>query len=384
VAVFYRTNAQSRALEDVFMRKGMPYRVVGGVRFYERREVRDALAYLRVLANPADDVSLRRILNVPKRGIGDRAEAMIEAFAQRERIPFGDALQRCVEVPGMAARSVAVVSAFAQLLTDLRTLVESGAAPTTVLQAILEQTGYLAELAASTDPQDESRVENLAELQSVAADFEQDNPDGALADFLERVSLVADSDEIPDRVNGGVVTLMTLHTAKGLEFPVVFLTGMEDGVFPHMRSLGDPKELEEERRLAYVGITRARERLYITRAVMRSSWGAPSYNPVSRFWEEIPEDLQETRRIEPVRTSSFVSTSSRSVSRSASPWATSARTGSAPVMSLAAGERVLHQKFGMGTVVSTSGVGDKTEATIDFGSEGLKRLLLRYAPVEKL
>ena len=384
VAVFYRTNAQSRALEDVFMRKGMPYRVVGGVRFYERREVRDALAYLRVLANPADDVSLRRILNVPKRGIGDRAEAMLEAFAQRERIPFGDALQRCVEVPGMAARSVTVVSAFAQLLTDLRTLVESGAAPTTVLQAILEQTGYLAELAASTDPQDESRVENLAELQSVAADFEQDNPDGALADFLERVSLVADSDEIPDRVNGGVVTLMTLHTAKGLEFPVVFLTGMEDGVFPHMRSLGDPKELEEERRLAYVGITRARERLYITRAVMRSSWGAPSYNPVSRFWEEIPEDLQETRRIEPVRTSSFASTSSRSVSRSASPWATSARTGSAPVMSLAAGERVLHQKFGMGTVVSTSGVGDKTEATIDFGSEGLKRLLLRYAPVEKL
>jgi len=337
-----------------------------------------------VLANPSDDVSLRRILNVPKRGIGDRAEAMIEAFAQRERIPFGDALQRCVEVPGMAARSVTVVSAFAKLLTDLRTLVESEAAPTTVLQAILEQTGYLAELAASTDPQDESRVENLAELQSVAADFEQDNPEGTLADFLERVSLVADSDEIPDRLNGGVVTLMTLHTAKGLEFPVVFLTGMEDGVFPHMRSLGDPKELEEERRLAYVGITRARERLYITRAVMRSSWGAPSYNPVSRFWEEIPEDLQETRRIEPVRTSSFASPGSRSVSRSASPWATSERTGSAPVMSLAAGERVLHQKFGMGTVISTSGAGDKTEATIDFGSEGLKRLLLRYAPVEKL
>jgi len=384
VAVFYRTNAQSRALEDVFVRKGMPYRVVGGVRFYERREVRDALAYLRALANPSDDVSLRRILNVPKRGIGDRAEAMIEAFAQRERIPFGDALQRCVEVPGMAARSVTVVSAFAQLLADLRTLVESGAAPTTVLQAILEQTGYLAELAASTDPQDESRVENLAELQSVAADFEQENPDGTLTDFLERVSLVADSDEIPDRLNGGVVTLMTLHTAKGLEFPVVFLTGMEDGVFPHMRSLGDPKELEEERRLAYVGITRARERLYITRAVMRSSWGAPSYNPVSRFWEEIPEDLQETRRIEPVRTSSFAPTSSRSVSRSASPWAASERTGLAPVMSLAAGERVLHQKFGMGTVISTSGAGDKTEATIDFGSEGLKRLLLRYAPVEKL
>jgi len=384
VAVFYRTNAQSRALEDVFVRKGMPYRVVGGVRFYERREVRDALAYLRVLANPSDDVSLRRILNVPKRGIGDRAEAMVEAFAQRERIPFGDALQRCVEVPGMAARSVTVVSAFAKLLTDLCTLVESGAAPTTVLQAILEQTGYLAELAASTDPQDESRVENLAELQSVAADFEQENPEGTLTDFLERVSLVADSDEIPDRLNGGVVTLMTLHTAKGLEFPVVFLTGMEDGVFPHMRSLGDPKELEEERRLAYVGITRARERLYITRAVMRSSWGAPSYNPVSRFWEEIPEDLQETRRIEPVRTSSFASPSSRSVSRSASPWATSERTGSAPVMSLAAGERVLHQKFGMGTVISTSGAGDKTEATIDFGSEGLKRLLLRYAPVEKL
>ena len=386
VAVFYRTNAQSRAFEEVFIRTGLPYKVVGGVRFYERREVRDALAYLRVLANPSDDVSLRRILNVPKRGIGDRAEAMLEAFAQRERMTFGEALARAAEAPGIATRSLTQIESFAQMLSDLRTLVESGSPPTVVLQAVLEQSGYLAELASSDDPQDETRVENLAELQSVAADFEQDNPEGTLADFLERVSLVADSDEIPDD-ESGVVTLMTLHTAKGLEFPAVFLTGMEDGVFPHLRSLGDARELEEERRLAYVGITRARERLYLTRALMRSAWGSPSYNPVSRFWEEIPDELTDTRRAAPAGPPSYAAASARS---DRSPRLTSGSTrlpapgGKAAVLDLAAGERVVHDRFGMGTVVATSGSGDKSEATIDFGSAGVKRLLLRYAPVERL
>src|SRR5882757_3933879 len=301
VAVFYRTNAQSRVFEEVFIRVGLPYKVVGGVRFYERREVRDALAYLRVIANPEDAVPLRRILNVPKRGIGDRAEAMIDALAQREKISFPQALRRVDEAYGMAARSANAVKRFNTLMDELRTVVESGAGPAVVLEAVLERTGYLAELQASTDLQDETRVENLQELAAVALEFEQergvDEP-GTLAEFLERVALVADSDQIPDddAASGGVITLMTLHTAKGLEFPVVFLSGMEDGVFPHMRALGEVKELEEERRLAYVGITRARERLYLTRSLMRSAWGQPSYNPPSRFLEEIPDALITWRR----------------------------------------------------------------------------------------
>jgi DNA helicase-2/ATP-dependent DNA helicase PcrA len=386
VAVFYRTNAQSRSLEEIFIRVGLPYRVVGGTRFYERKEVRDALAYLRSIANPDDEVSLRRILNTPRRGIGDRAEAMVEAFAQRERISFPAALERAAEAPGIATRSLTSIEAFVRLLSDLRTLVESGADPATVLQAVLEQSGYVAELQASTDPQDETRLENLAELESVAQEFADANPEGTLAEFLEQVSLVADSDEIPDEDgSGGVVTLMTLHTAKGLEFPVVFLTGMEDGVFPHMRSLGDARELEEERRLAYVGITRARQRLYLSRAVTRSAWGSPAFNPPSRFLEEIPTSAMEWRREEPIgRAVSSGGYGSAPSTSSAALRLGDRVVGTAPVTSLEPGERVTHQKFGLGTVVSTSGVGDKAEATIDFGSAGVKRLLLRYAPVEKL
>ena len=380
VAVFYRTNAQSRSVEDVFIRVGMPYKVVGGVRFYERKEVKDAIAYLRALANPADDVSLRRILNVPKRGIGDRAEAMVEAFAQRERITFWQALERAQEAPGMASRSISSIAPFVDMMRNLRTLLESGSDAATILQAVLEQSGYVKELTHSSDPQDEGRLENLAELESVAQEFVDDNPEGTLVDLLERIALVADADQIPDG-EGGVVTLMTLHTAKGLEFPVVFLTGMEDGVFPHMRSLGDNKELEEERRLAYVGITRARERLYLSRSMMRSAWGAPAYNPASRFLDEIPEESLNWRREEPVRQSFIPSTTSRNSS--------ALRLGdrvvnAGPVLNLSAGDRVTHSKFGLGTVVSTAGSGEKADATIDFGSAGVKRLLLRYAPVEKL
>ena len=380
VAVFYRTNAQSRSVEDVFIRVGMPYKVVGGVRFYERKEVKDAIAYLRALANPADDVSLRRILNVPKRGIGDRAEAMVEAFAQRERITFWEALERAQEAPGMASRSISSIAPFVEMMRSLRTLLESGSDAATILQAVFEQSGYVKELTQSSDPQDEGRLENLAELESVAQEFVDDNPEGTLIDLLERIALVADADQIPDG-EGGVVTLMTLHTAKGLEFPVVFLTGMEDGVFPHMRSLGDNKELEEERRLAYVGITRARERLYLSRSMMRSAWGAPSYNPASRFLDEIPEESLNWRREEPVRQSFIPSTASRNSS--------ALRLGdrvvnAGPVLNLSAGDRVTHSKFGLGTVVSTAGSGEKADATIDFGSAGVKRLLLRYAPVEKL
>jgi DNA helicase-2/ATP-dependent DNA helicase PcrA len=384
VAVFYRTNAQSRVFEEVFIRVGLPYRVVGGVRFYERKEVRDALAYLRVLANPADVVSLRRILNTPRRGIGDRAEACLEAFASRERIGFSEALTRCDEVPGMATRSAKAVREFADLMDQLRALVEGGMPPAEVLEAVLDRTGYLAELTASTDPQDESRVENLAELVGVAREFNESFPDGDVAGFLERVSLVADADTVPGE-GDGVVTLMTLHAAKGLEYPAVFLTGLEDGVFPHLRTLGDERELQEERRLAYVGITRARERLYLSRAHVRSAWGQTSYNPPSRFLDEVPPALVAWQRGE-----STVSGPPPALALAADRLRGTARgraagPGLRAVPDLAVGDRVSHDAFGLGTVTATRGAGDALQAEVDFGpSAGVKWLLLRYAPIEKL
>jgi DNA helicase II / ATP-dependent DNA helicase PcrA len=386
VAVFYRTNAQSRVMEEVFIRVGLPYRVVGGVRFYERREVRDALAYLRTLANPDDSVSLRRILNVPRRAIGDRSEGMVEALAQRDGITYWQALRRAAEAPGIASRSVHAIESFVALIDELRALVADGASPAAILQAVLDRTGYLAELTASNDPQDETRVDNLRELVAVAGEFEasatSEEGGATLNGFLEQVSLVADADEIPEgEDHGGVVTLMTLHTAKGLEFPVVFLTGLEDGVFPHMRSLSEPRELEEERRLAYVGITRARERLYLSRAIVRSAWGAPNHNPPSRFLDEIPIELVDWLRTEAEQT--------RWTSRPARPLSArrstrTARPPERPIPVLSAGDRVTHDAFGLGTVVATFGSGEHAQATVDFGASGLKTLLLRYAPVAKL
>ncbi len=384
VAVFYRTNAQSRVFEEVFIRVGLPYKVVGGVRFYERKEVRDALAYLRVLANPTDTVSLRRILNTPRRGIGDRAEACLEAFASRERVPFSEALRRCDEVAGMAARSAKAVAEFAALMDELRTLVAGGMPPAEVLEAVLDRTGYLAELGASTDPQDESRVENLAELVGVAREFSERSPEGGVAAFMEQVSLVADADQIPGE-GEGVVTLMTLHAAKGLEYPVVFLTGLEDGVFPHLRTLGDERELQEERRLAYVGITRARERLYLSRAHLRSAWGQTSYNPPSRFLDEVPEALVDWRRSE-----SSTAAPAPALSRAADRLVGTARGRSAgpglrAIPDLEIGDRVTHDAFGLGRVTATRGAGDGAQAEVDFGgATGAKWLLLRYAPIEKL
>ena len=408
VAIFYRTNGASRAIEDVFVRTGMPYRIVGGVRFYERKEVRDGLAYLRAVANPEDEVSLRRILNTPRRGIGDRAEAQVAVFAERERIRFIESLERVGEIPGLASRSVNSITAFNDLMADLRAVVTDGGDPADLLTAVLERTGYRAELEGSDDPQDGSRLENLEQLVTVlreqtealiagqAADAEAaaaeaiadgsapPAPDDAdagaqaadldgtplLAAVLEQLSLVADADQIPDSTEG-VVTLMTLHTAKGLEFPVVFLTGWEDGIFPHLRSLGDDKELAEERRLAYVGITRARQRLYVSRAVMRSAWGQPNSNPASRFLDDIPEELVDWRRIVEVQpfverrgdserlfgqgSSGFGSntygnrsspvTASRFGDRMPSRTAGRSLTGKAP-LELAVGDRVSHDKYG--------------------------------------
>ncbi|MCU4298864.1 ATP-dependent DNA helicase PcrA [Brevibacterium permense] len=477
-AVFYRTNAQSRAIEDALVRSGIPYKVVGGTRFYERKEIKDALAYLRVVANPDDDVNLRRILNVPKRSIGDRTEGIIADFADRENISFFTALGRLDEIPHLSSRALTSVQKFYDLMQDLRSTAESSPL-SRVIEAILEQSGYLESLQKSTDPQDESRVDNLAELVAVAEDFvatretaavaEPDTPDdtdtgtdtdtdteattapettgtetettaeavdpdvddagsadasaapgvgaAVIDQFLEQVALASDTDQIPD-AELGQVTLMTLHTAKGLEFPVVFLTGLEDGGFPHSRSFENPQELSEERRLAYVGLTRARQRLLVTRAETRSMWGQPQYNPPSRFLSEIPENL-----INWENTGSFSggfasggfgsggfgsggyssgysggslgfgsSRSSSGSSRSRASASSSTPVAGFPnrirpnreVISVEVGEKVSHESFGLGTVTEVNGVGDKTVAVVDFGSAGSKRLLLRYAPIEKL
>jgi DNA helicase II / ATP-dependent DNA helicase PcrA len=394
VAVFYRTNAQSRVFEEVFIRVGLPYKVVGGVRFYERREIRDAMAYLRLLANPADTVSLRRILNVPKRGIGDRAEACVEALADRERITFWQALRRSGEAPGIATRSLKAIEAFVAMIDGLAAMVADDAKVDSVLEAVLAESSLLVELEESTDPQDETRVENLAELVAVAREFADESETATLAEFLERVALVADADQIPDadEDDHGVVTLMTLHTAKGLEFPVVFLTGLEDGVFPHQRAMGDTTELEEERRLAYVGLTRAQQRLYVSRAVVRWAWGAPQHNPASRFCDEIPLTLVDWRRTEEAQTS-WANTSATSRGGGTGrgggrPWTgastVSTATAARAVPALQPGDRVMHDAFGMGTVVSLRGEGQRTQAAVDFGSQGVKQLLLRFAPLEKL
>ena len=499
IAVFYRTNAQSRALEELLVRQGIPYRVVGGTRFYERREIKDALAYLQVISNPDDTVAARRVLNVPKRGIGAKAEEAIAAHAAHYGISFGaalrhlwlragcpagegegidvDALARSVssdeasadpsvsassgeavgestgvhdgadesEVPasspaesavetapeilGITPRAAKSAAAFWGLIETLRAAEARGASQADILEEVLDRTGYLAELRRSEDPQDASRVENLAELHSVAGAFAADAPGGTLADFLERVALVADSDQVPaEGERGGQVTLMTVHTAKGLEFPVVFVTGMEDGTFPHQRSLGDESELEEERRLAYVAITRARERLYLTRAAVRSAWGTPQEMPPSRFLDDIPAELLDVRRAatsgERMRASyggSYGSGSYGSGSHGRSrgsggrdPWGDtdtgafgSGRRGAAaqpsgvrkvtrmgvasaaksaddkPVLSLKVGDRIKHATLGGGTVTGVEGEGPRTVARIRFGV-GEKRLLVRMAPMEKI
>ncbi|MCO1615561.1 DNA helicase PcrA [Micromonospora tulbaghiae] len=413
VAVFYRTNAMSRVFEEVFIRVGLPYKVVGGVRFYERKEVRDALAYLRAVVNDDDTVSLRRVLNTPRRGIGERAEACVEALAARDRISFGAALRRAKDAPGISTRAANGIAEFVALLDAARELADTGT-PEEVLEAVLTRSGYLAELEESLDPQDAGRVDNLQELVSVAREYTEriealgaDDERATLAGFLEQVALVADADQIPsdDPDHQGVVTLMTLHTAKGLEFPVVFLTGLEDGVFPHLRSLGDTRELEEERRLAYVGITRARQRLYLSRAVTRSAWGAPAYNPPSRFLEELPPELVRWERTEGSYTSwggggggvggradrlgrgGFAGGTPKATELAkrlgvdASRLATASELKQAPKVSV--GDRVNHQRYGLGRVLAVEGAGPGARAQIDFGDQTMW-LVLRHAPIDKL
>ncbi len=409
VAIFYRTNAQSRVFEEVFIRLGLPYKVVGGPRFYDRKEIRDALAYLRVITNPEDVVSLRRILNTPRRGIGDRASAAIEVLAEREGLTFNGALERA-EDAFLAARSLTAIREFTDMLLALRAVAAGpDSSPSAILESVLDRTGYLSELDRSKDPQDEGRADNLRELVSVAREFEQQRAGTdeatSLDSFLEQVSLVADADSVPD-AGDGVVTLMTLHTAKGLEFPAVFVTGFEDGVFPHLRTLGDPAELAEERRLAYVGITRAQQRLFLSRAISRSAFGAPQWNPPSRFLDEIPSELVtwtgETTRRSFVPNDDPDGVPSRygdhgyraSGRRSAQEQMASTRmaggggmrggAGNRALLDLSVGDRVTHDAWGLGSVVDTRGSGDGAQAQVDFGTAGVKWLMLRYAPLQKL
>ncbi|MCQ9353326.1 DNA helicase PcrA [Corynebacterium sp. 153RC1] len=426
IAVIYRTNSSSRAVEDVFIRTGIPYRVVGGTRFYERKEIRDIIAYLRLIDNPSDEVSLRRIINTPRRGIGDKALATVQVHADSLGISFIEALHDAAQgnIGLLGARGQKAIAGFLDLMDGLRVpetdpatgLPDIGG----TLNNILDATGYSAELEASNDPQDGARLDNLHELVSVAREFTSEvanqmglDPDsdeepgdptqpepGSVQAFLERVSLVADADQIPDD-DQGVVTLMTLHTAKGLEFPVVFLTGWEDGQFPHMRALGDPKELAEERRLAYVGITRARRVLYVSRAMLRSSWGNAVTNPPSRFLAEIPEELIDWRREEPT-SSGWDDAWNAPASGSwggEQPWgqrspqtSRSPRKRAIPTapkknndLHLVVGDRVVHEKYGLGTVIEASGEGARATVMIDFGSAGKVRLMLIGGlPLEKL
>ena len=416
VAVFYRTNAQSRVFEEIFIRVGLPYKVVGGVRFYERREVRDALAYLRMLVNPDDRSRCAASSTSPS-----AASATAPAMRRRVRRARADHLLGGAAAGRRGARpGVAVAAQHPGLRGDGRGAAvdgRRGQRADVILEARARPAGYLEELEASDDPQDETRVENLAELVAVAREFADDPQAGpsadpadvdaglvapGLGDFLERVALVADADQIPDDDgdDSGVVTLMTLHTAKGLEFPVVFLTGLEDGVFPHSRSLGDQPELEEERRLAYVGLTRAQQRLYVSRAVMRSAWGRPRTTPrrASSTSSRRPGRLAAHRggpdHVEPSRprrrrAAAAVGGADRRRAAQLLLGRRSRRRGgqgqAGPRDPVArAGRPGRHDSFGLGTVVALEGAGDKAVASIDFGSEGVKRLLLRYAPVEKL
>ncbi|GAB89456.1 UvrD-helicase domain-containing protein [Gordonia rhizosphera] len=442
IAVFYRTNTGSRALEEVFVRHGIPYKVVGGTKFYERKEVRDIVAYLRVVANPDDSVSLRRILNTPRRGIGDRAEACVAVHAENRGIGFYQALLDAAEgkVALLNTRAVKQIGGFVELIEGLRNdflatfgavgdagedvavidAGEEGADIGELVDAIVERTGYRAELEGSRDPQDGARLDNINELVAVAREFsadaagaaadeieDLDDPDavgddeglpepGSLAAFLEKVSLVADADQVPDE-GDGVVTLMTLHTAKGLEFPVVFVTGWEDGHFPHLRALGDPAELSEERRLAYVGITRAKQRLYLTRSITRASWGQPVSNPESRFLQEIPQHLMDWRRTEPRRSPSRHLGSGGGVfgrgdsgfggdRRGRSAYSSDPARGRNKQVDYQVGDRINHPKYGMGKAVAKEGSGVTERIVFDFGGNVGRVTLLTAGglPGEKL
>lgn len=396
-AIFYRTNAQSRVIEDCLLRVGIPYKVVGGTRFYDRREIKGALAYLKVVVNPADEVSVKRVLNVPKRGIGDSSVGRLDLYARAHDLNFFATLSAAAEA-GVTGKALKGIKEFLQLIADLEPFIESG--PAMVLEEAMQRSGYIAELETEHSVEADGRIENIAELIGAAREY------GSVDEFLEQVSLVADTDDLDD--DDSSIVLMTLHSSKGLEFPCVFLIGLEDGIFPHMRSLNDPSELEEERRLAYVGITRARERLHLSHAWCRTMFGSTQYNPPSRFLAEIPEQLVTTiqgeRRTAPTRSSGWGGStpSMWGGSRRANDdddWSGSVIGGrrsdestlappppqksGADRLDLKVGDDVLHDKFGDGVIIAMEGNGEKATATVNFPGVGQKQLLLAWAPLKK-
>ena len=399
VAIFYRTNAQSRAIEEQLNRLGMAYRVVGGTRFYDRREVRDALAYLRLAVNPLDEVALRRVLNVPKRGVGDTSLGKIEDWADKNQVDFFPALSEASKA-GVSGKALKGIESFLNLLEESQSRLDLG--PADIIEFSLEKSGYISALEEERTIEAEGRLENLSELVGAASEFSD------ISEFLERVGLVADTDEIPNEgsdFGDGEVLLMTLHAAKGLEFPVVFLLGMEEGIFPHVRALGDPDQMEEERRLAYVGITRARKILHLCNAWSRMLHGQTQYNPPSRFLDDIPAELiqregsQKSSRNLKNSTNSysdiddwgFISTdefsseepSGRIFGKGTNQPENDSNSSEAHLLALEPGDDVKHKAWGMGVVVSVSGVEDRAEAVISFPSVGEKRLLLAWAPLER-
>ncbi|WP_422118599.1 UvrD-helicase domain-containing protein [Gardnerella sp. DNF00476] len=476
IAIMYRANSQSRSLEDALIKSGLPYQLVGGTKFYERREVKDALAYLQSIANPDDDVNMRRILNVPKRGLGARAESQITSYAKENSISFWSALSqidKIAEQIGISSRTFNALKSFRDLMTSLIDFMKANdSKPSKVVENVLNESGLLQDLRESKDPQDEFRVDNLSQLQSVAAEYEQNTPDANVAGFLETTALVADSDQLPDQgEDTGKVTLMTLHTAKGLEYPVVFLTGMEQGTFPHSRCVDNQKELCEERRLAYVGITRAKKILYVTWAAERSQWGKSAEMIQSQFLDEIPADLiswkrkeadvmraglrgagsdfdrdfdrdfgsdggwdddsyttyggssyrkshygksyssksygsnsygnsygksygsksgKVTTRIARKSSESYQHQSSTSNLQSSSSSLSYKKQGLQEkdnhlnINDFHEGDKISHDTYGLGTVLKTQDKGRNSIITVDFGSDGVKRLMLRVAPIEKL
>jgi DNA helicase-2/ATP-dependent DNA helicase PcrA len=392
VAIFYRTNAQSRVIEEELVRARIPYKVIGGTRFYDRREVKDVLAYVRLAANPHDEISARRVINIPKRGIGATSITKLGTFAATQGCSFADAIARAGEA-GLTAKALRGATAFDALMVSLRADIEM-ASPATLIERVLEETGYAAELEAERSHESESRLENLAELVGVAKTYE------TLEDFLSTVALVADSDDLEEEATR--VSLMTLHIAKGLEYPAVFLIGLEEGIFPHFRSFDDPSELEEERRLAYVGITRARTHLTVSHAWVRSLWGQTQHNIPSRFIGEIPAELYRDVGSD----SSQRSESSWSLERThdeferrreslprdddgghvfggGSPRLATPVSSGAHLLGIEAGDTVVHDRWGEGTVISLTGADDRTTAVVRFGSVGQKTLMLSMAPLKR-
>ncbi len=413
MAVLYRTNAQSRVVEEAFMRAGVPYKVVGGTRFYDRREIKDAMAYVRAVVNPSDEVSVKRVLNVPKRGVGDASVAKLDAFAAAEGIAFTDALRR-VEEAGVTGPAVRGIASFVELLDRLAAIAaDDELGPGDVIQAALEGSGYLAEFEAEDTVEAHSRIENLGELVGSAREFT------VMDEFLEQVALVADTDDLPDGEIEDQVVLLTLHSAKGLEFPVVFLTGVEEGVFPHIRALTEPTEMEEERRLAYVGITRAMRRLYMSHAWSRQLFGSTQYNPPSRFFDEIPEELIEStgnitgrstygrqsyrrrgdhrgagdpppyrrhdagRDINADIKADQEAHRDRVVDAALRAGASTPQPSNSQQLGLRIGDDVEHPSFGEGVIIDISGAGEKAEAVINFRGAGTKHLALAWAPLKK-